>query len=165
MSRYPLCLQFYSLSITGAWLVLVCSGFFKKQQTNEFNATKIFNEYPKQSEFIICKFCFENEISKKHLERFHYVTTRIRTCLHFHAIFPRPLCDGKVQDSPSLSQLREAGVQTGNQADEWKCNRGRNSWGGVKDFWIAISTTKSGNKSLQILFNYSPKGRWIVVDI
>ena len=92
------------------------------------------NTLNSQSEFIICKFCFENEISKKHLERFHYVTTRIRTCLHFHAIFPRPLCDWKVQDSPSLSQIREAGVQTGKHADGWKCNRAGNSWGGVKDF-------------------------------
>ena len=50
------------------------------------------NTLNSRSEFIICKFCFENEISKKHLERFHYVTTRTRTCLHFHAIFPRPLC-------------------------------------------------------------------------
>ena len=95
------------------------------------------NTLNSRSEFIICKFCFENEISKKHLERFHYVTTRTRTCLHFHAIFPRPLCDWKVQDSPSLSQTRKQESKQGSKPMDGNV-KGQEIVGqeivGVKDF-------------------------------
>ena len=62
-------------SINNRGLVGSCLLVVLKQQTNEFNQPKyLTNTLDSQSEFIICKFCFENEISKKHLERFHYVT-------------------------------------------------------------------------------------------